>query len=172
MLSLLLLLSCGKTDNLYCSLPANFVIDNVYTAPVLNTSLNSMGEFCTIRAVGKKYVFTNLVSTSEINQTQLNSYSGFYLGLSGFIVGLPYIPEMGYDQSRVVCYDLACPNCYEDFNITKRMELQDGGYCHCPSCGRTYNLNDQGLVAEGEAGRRLYRYRITYSGNAMIIANR
>ncbi len=170
----LCLASCSGTDGIFSSLPAYFVMDNVLQAPVLYTSLQSMGEFCTVRATGGKYEFASPTqkTPSYVNITQLGSLSGFYMGLSGFVVGLPHIPEMGHDQSRVVCYDLACPNCYRDYNVTKRMTLQEGGFTHCTSCSRTYTLNDMGLVAKGEAGHSLIRYRVSYAGHTLVINNR
>lgn len=166
------LCSCGESSNLFCSLPANFTMSNVYQAPQLYTACNSMGEFCTVRADGKRFIFANTVGSTAVNQTALTNYSGFYLGLSGFIVGLPNIPELGQDVSRVVCFDLACSNCYQDYNICKRMTLQDGGYAQCPSCQRTYDLNNLGIVSQGEPGRTLYRYRVNYVGSSLVIRNR
>lgn len=167
-------MACDSADGIYSRMPAYFVMDNVLQAPVLQTALQNMGEFCTIRAIGNRYEFASPTqkTPSYVNATQLGNLSGFYMGLSGFVVGLPHIPEMGYDQSRVVCYDLACSNCYHDYNITKRMTLQEGGYLHCPSCSRTYNLNDKGLISKGEAGRPLVRYRVSFSGFTLVINNR
>lgn len=165
--------SCGETEHTFCSLPANFAVTTVYAVPPLYTSLNSMGEFCTIRAANNGYLFSHpSIESYTLPKTALSNYSGFYLGLSGFIVGLPNIPELGYDQSRVVCFDLACSNCYNDFNITKRMELQESGKAFCPSCKRTYNLNARGEVCNGEAGHLLFRYRVSYVGDTMLISNR
>ena len=166
--------ACESSDGIFSRLPAYFVMENVLQAPVLYTSVQSMGEFCTIRATGNKYEFASPTqkTPSYVNATQLSSMSGFYMGLSGFIVGLPHIPEMGHDQSRVVCYDLACSNCYHTYNVTKRMTLQEGGYTHCTSCNRTYNLNDMGLITKGEAGNPLIRYRATYAGHTLVINNR
>lgn len=163
--------SCTEGDTLYCKFPARFVVDNIYSVPQLYTACNSMGQFCTIRAVNQQYIFSDSKGSTPVNQTALGNYSGFYMGLSGFIVGLPYIPEMGHDFSQVVCFDLACPNCYQDFNITKRMTLQADGTVRCGSCSRTYDLNNQGLVSSGEPGRRLYRYRVSYISNTLVISN-
>lgn len=166
--------SCESSDSIFCRLPAYFIMDNVLQAPVLYTSLQSMGEFCTIRAIGNKYEFASPTqrTPSYVNATQLSNMSGFYMGLNGFVVGLPHIPEMGYDHSRVVCYDLACPNCYHNNNVAKRMVLQEGGYTHCATCSRTYNLNDMGLVMKGEAGKPLFRYRVSYAAHTLVINNR
>ena len=146
----LILAGCNATDHTFCSLPAYFAVENTLQVPALHGALNNMGQFCTIRATGGQYVFADTRQSSAINITQLDYARNFYLGLSGFIVGLPNIPEMGLDQSRVVCYDWACRNCYEAFNVTRRMELQENGYAHCSGCGRTYNLNDMGQAVQGE----------------------
>ncbi|MCR4921852.1 MAG: hypothetical protein K5945_09150 [Bacteroidaceae bacterium] len=167
-LVLLLLGSCHEADRTYCNLPAHFAMDNIYQAPVLYTACNSMGQFCTITPGNKTFIFASTTKTSVVNQTAMTNYTGFYLGLSGFIVGLPEIPELGRDESRVVCFDLACANCYHEFGITKRLELQEGGWAYCKSCERTYNLNDLGRT---DKGRPLYRYRVSLVGNALIIAN-
>ena len=168
----LILAGCNATDHTFCSLPAYFAVENTLQVPALHGALNNMGQFCTIRATGGQYVFADTRQSSAINITQLDYARNFYPGLSGFIVGLPNIPEMGLDQSRVVCYDWACRNCYEAFNVTRRMELQENGYAHCSGCGRTYNLNDMGQAVQGEAGKPLYRYRISFMGYTMLINNR
>ena len=163
-----LLSACNKADNTFSRLPAHFTMDNIYQSPVLYTACNSMGEFCTITGGNRSFIIANLKTSDTVNQTALTGYSGFYLGLSGLIVGLPQIPEMGQDVSRVVCFDLACPNCYQEYSITKRMVLQEGGIALCPSCKRRYDLNDLGRTTEG---RPLYRYRVSLIGNTLIIAN-
>lgn len=169
---LLGLTSCGESENMYCNIYARFVVDMVPSVIPLNTALNSMGEFCTIKVENNGYHFYGSKTDQLVPKTALAEYSGFYLGLSGFIVGLPSIPEMGYDVPRVICYDLACPNCYQEYNFTKQMKMLNGTTCQCPSCQRTYDLNNQGIVSKGEAGRSLFRYRISYVGNVMVIANK
>ena len=91
----LLLSACRKADTMFCNLPANFTMENIYQAPVLYTACNSTGEFCTVTSKGKTFEFSNTKNTSTVNRTAMNDYAGFYLGLSGFIVGLPTIPELG-----------------------------------------------------------------------------
>ena len=170
----LLLLACkeGEVNNKYCNLPARLNIENVTQAPVLFTACESMGEYCTVKTDGQRFHFTDATNhTSSINITALTGYSGYYLGLCGFIVGKLTIPEMGEDNVRVVCFDLACSNCYQNYNITKPLTLQAGGYAKCGSCGRSYNLNDCGSIADGPAGRSLYRYRVSFVGIALIINN-
>ncbi len=169
-------MGCDQGDlvsSKYCNLPARFTYNPVSAVSQLYTSCNSMGQWCTITmsASGNQFVFTNTEGSTSVNRTQVNNYTGFYLGLSGFLVGLPNIPELGYDHTTVTCYDRACRNCYEEAYVTKPVTLNTDGTATCPKCNRTYNLNSQGIVAQGDAGKSLYRYRITYGNNTVVINN-
>lgn len=173
---LLLALSCtscedGVMSNRFCHLKARFTFSPVMSMPPLYTSCNSLGEWCTITTSNGQFVFSNLSTTSTANRTALNGYSGFYMGLSGFIVGLPSIPEMGMDYSIVTCYDRACSNCYAESNVTKPLTIKVGGFAYCAKCQRTYDLNNIGIVANGTTGKNLYRYRVTYTGDVLLINN-
>lgn len=160
--------SCQKADHLYSRMPARFTMENIFQAPVLNTACRSMGQFCTITAKGGQFYFESTNGQSSVPITGGYVYDGFYLGLSGFIVGLPEIPEMGKDISEVVCFDLACSNCYQDYGYAKPLQLKENGKAGCKSCGRNYNLNDLGRTDEGRA---LFRYRVSLIGNTLVIAN-
>ena len=160
-------------NNKYCNLPARFSFTPVTSVPQLYSSCESMGEWCSIEATGSQFLFTKPGgSQGKVNRTALDGYMGFYMGLSGFIVGLPNIPELGETMSVVTGSDLACRNCYDDFNVTRRMTLQTGGYAYCSRCQRTYDLNNTGQVSSGEAGHPLYRYRVYYGNNTLSINNR
>ena len=167
----LLLATCsnGEANSKYCNIRARLSIDNVLQAPVLHAACESTGEYCTITSDGQKLIFTNAAGkTSSINIAALSDYAGFNMGLSsGYIVGRLTIPEMGEDNVRVVCFDHACANCYQDYNITKPLVLQTSGYAFCRNCNRTYNLNDCGNLSDGPAGRTLYRYRVNYAMGSM-----
>ena len=174
-LSLLLCVACneeGIVSQKFCNLPARFTYNPVSAVSQLYTSCNSMGQWCTITATGSQFIFSNTSGSTPVNQTQLNNYSGFYMGLSGFIVGLPNIPELGTDYPVVTCYDRACSNCYQEAHITKPLTLSPDGTATCPKCQRTYNLNNQGLVSQGDPGKGLYRYRVSYANNTLVINNR
>lgn len=160
-----MLLSCNdeEVNSKYCNLRARLTIDNVLQAPVLHTACESMGEYCTVTSDGQSFIFTNAAGKSS--SLPIAALSGYNLGLTGFIVGRLTIPEMGEDNVRVVCFDRACPNCYQAYNITKPLALQESGYVGCKSCNRTYNLNDCGSLTDGPAGRALYRYRVNYTLN-------
>lgn len=166
---LLSLLSCtGQTEQFYANLPACFRVQYVQTIPPLNAALNSMGEFATITQRTNVYIYSN---TQTSTQRPVTDADRNYMGLSGFIVGLPNIPPLGSSVSQVVCYDLACPNCYEEQVVTREMQLQAGGKCYCRLCQRTYDLNNQGYVTSGTPGKSLYRYRVTYQNNTLLINN-
>ena len=166
--------ACQNADYTYCSLPAKFIFENTYQAPALYTACNSMGEFCSITYSkdGKQFVFKgSSKEPSYVNLTAIAGYTGFHLGLSGLIVGLPNIPEIGKTESQVVCFEYACSNCYTDYNITKPLTIQNGT-ATCNSCKRTYDLNNTGFIIKGEAGKPLFRYRVSYVSNTLVVSNR
>ena len=170
-----LLQSCTEADSRFANIYAKLILQNIQQSPVLYTACNSMGEFCTIEYKKSKFVMTDARGkTSPMNPTYEQMQGGFSLGLStGLIVGLPTIPELGMAQSRVVCFDLACSNCYKEFSICKKMQLKEGGKSYCPSCQRTYDLNNQGFICDGEAGRALYRYNVFIDGNnTLVVSNK
>ncbi len=174
LLSLLLLVSCNDSlvSNKYCNLPANFSFTPVISISQLYSSCESQGEWCSITVKNSKFYFTKPNgSQGQANMLAQQGYSGFYMGLSGFIVGLPNIPEMGATLPVVTCYDLACRNCYDDFGITRQLTLKESGYAFCSRCQRTYNLNNTGQVSDGNAGNPLYRYRVYYGNNTLSINN-
>jgi len=168
------LIGCQKAEDLYSDYPAYFVFTPVTQAPELNTAVNSMGEFCSITPSGNNFVFASPKSSTSIPRTAIDQHTSISLGLDGLIVGLPNMPEMGYDVPRVVCYDLCCPNCYRDYGITRRMSLQTGGKTRCARCTREYDLNNLGMVCNDTTGYSLYRYRVYYSsyGNTLTVSNR
>lgn len=170
---LLCSVSCKEeVQNTYSNYPAYFVCTTVSTIPQLNAAMNNLGIFATIVYDRNRYLFTGEDGNSTpVNPTAISSHSSVHMGLSGFIVGLPNIPELGTSVSVPVCYDLACPNCYSAYNITRALRLKEGGYASCVSCGRIYNLNNQGIVSSGDAGISLFRYRIYYSGSSVTINN-
>lgn len=163
-------------SNKYCKLPARFSFNPVNSISQLYSSCESQGEWCSIVLSNKKLYFTKYTGSQGVaNLTALNGYTGFYMGLSGFIVGKPFTPELGSDYSVVTCYDLACPNCYIEQTVTRRLTLLEGGYAVCQSgsnpCHRKYNLENIGTVCEGKPGKNLYRYRVFYGGNTLSINN-
>ena len=172
----LLCTSCGDglVNSKYCNLPARFDFRPVNSISQLYTSCESMGEWCTItlNEAGNKFLFAKPTGTpGEANRLALEGYTGFYMGLCGFIVGLPNIPEIGAAVPEVTCYDLACRNCYDETGfMTRKLTLKEGGFAYCSRCGRTYNLNNTGQVSQGPGGKVLYRYRVYYDNKYSILS--
>ena len=172
-ISFVLFLACTNAENTYYrGALVRFSYTATNTVPELNTALGSMGEFCSVRTDGVNFIFTSPRSATTRPLTAVDTRLNPSLGLSGLIVGLPNIPELGADIPRVVAFDLACP-CYEDFNTTRNLQLKEGGRAVCTRCGRTYDLNNQGIVADGPSGRSLFRYRANYNafGNTLTVNN-
>ena len=121
--------SCKEdVQNTYSDYRAYFVCQNVNTVPPLNAALNSLGVFCTVRYDRSRFLFTDETGHSTpVNATAIAGNSSLQMGIAGFIVGLPNIPELGSSISVPVCYDLACPNCYSAYNISKSLQLKEGG---------------------------------------------
>ena len=162
-----ILSSCEKADNRYSAYRAYFRYNPVSAKPNLFRACTSLGEFCSITyPPGVNYVIKSPSTSSSVDyiaRTALQGYQGFVLGIGGgLIVGMPVLPEMLEQESRVVCYDLCCPNCYQDYHILKQMALYVGGLASCSSCQRSYDLNNQGIVSKGDAGRSLFRYYVDY----------
>lgn len=162
-----ILSSCEKADNRYSTYRAYFKYNPVSAKPTLFRACISLGEFCSItHPPGQNYVVkspSTPTSADYIQRTAIQGYQGFALGIGGgLIVGMPVVPEMLEQESRIVCYDLCCSNCYQNYHILKQMVLQVGGIVSCSSCHRSYDLNNQGIIANGDAGRSLFRYYVDY----------
>ena len=72
----------------------------------------------------------------------------------------------------LLAFDLACPNCNRDDLINKSLAFRsDRSTVQCSRCQRVYDLNQGGLLVEGDAGIKLYRYRIQYANNTVVISN-
>lgn len=159
-------------SNKFCSLPAYFSYTPVNAVSQLYTACNSMGEWSTITAVNNQYIFANTLGSTPVNKVKLSNYSGFLMGLSGFIVGLPNVPEVGSTVPVLTCYDLACSNCWHNESVTRKLTVQVNGKASCSKCKRIYDLNNIGQIVEGQAGINLYRYRVYYGNNTFTINNR
>ena len=172
--AMLLLGACSSDDSYtaYSRYKASFTYDRVMTTTPLKNALTGPGEFCTITlTTQKRLVFQSLTLSQEVDVTASAVYQRFTC-LGGFIVGMANVPEMNADWLGLVCFDLVCSNCHHDDAINRNLTLQEGGFAYCSRCKRKYNLNGQGIVVDGETGRPLERYHITYDQmNRMVISN-
>ena len=171
-----ILSSCEKAENLYSRYYAYFRYTPVSAKPNLYRACTSLGEFCSITyppGAGPNSVVKSHSTPSSVDyiqRTALQGYRDFILGIGGgLVLGMPMIPEMLEQESNVVCFDLCCSNCYQDYHIQKHLNMQPGGQASCISCGRTYDLNNMGIVSAGDAGRSRFRYYVHYHMSTQTI---
>lgn len=175
---IMLLSSCsdgGNVENKYSRYSARFSFSPVNAIPTLYRACNSLGDFCIIdmpAGGGSQIRFRGFSSTDYYPCTAIQGYQGFILGRGGsLIVGLPNMPEPGAMQSVVTCYDGCCSSCYQQWNITKPLILEEFGIVRCNSCKRRYDMNNQGMVIEGDKGHSLFRYAVYYNGIGVTVNN-
>lgn len=174
-LCIILLCSCmGDIENEFCSLRAFCRITPVTGAAPLHEALNNPGLFCTLTAKGSLYTFTRQNGTSV--PLDMGAMGQSYLPLQtinnlGLILGTPSVPDVRTTQFYTVAFDIVCPNCYDNA-ITKQLYLQDETAV-CNRCKRHYDLRNNGIVIEGGKGRKLFRYRMTYTPaqDVVVISN-
>lgn len=157
-------------ESKYSKYRASFSLSPINTIAPLNSALTSYGTFCTITADANHYYFRSLENSFTVNRDAFAAYKT-YICIGGFVVGRSSQTELGTGEYPVVCYDLACPNCYHEDMIAKNMSLESGGRVSCSRCSRTYDLNNEGVVVSGSKGKKLERYRISYSSTTIMIAN-
>lgn len=158
--------SCHDSYNEFCTqYPVSFSCDITY-AP-FNT-ICSMGQFLTVRLKANHTGYTvynpALDKTTEMAISEMEARS-FVFGLGGLIIGQPYFND---GASTYYAYDLACPHCDRS---SARLTLDEMGHATCSRCDAVFDLNNGGIVLEGE-GRPLYRYRVTQSNlNTLFVHN-
>ena len=162
-----LLSSCGAEQE-FTSWPCRFIYDNsIHLDQTLATATNpaSTGIFCKITETtrgGSKYlVFEN---NQGLSSTQIETAAEFRnnlrLGLNnGIIVGFQ-------NFGSFTAYDIQCINCvekennYSSPNYRLTMDQKGTGIATCSKCGRQYDLNNGGLITNGEQGdKSLQPYR-------------
>lgn len=165
--------SCADDiEDLYAPWPARFVFNQVNTTAPLLSALNNPGQFCQITFPNGKYLFKDCDGKEvTYTPTATSSYYKPYGFLSGIIVGSPAIPD--FTGQTTVAYELACPNCYDNSEITRPLHFSSISTLQCARCGCVYDLNNAGNEQHGKS-RALYRYRtVQYnvSTSAMSISN-
>lgn len=153
--------------------PVQFYFSVGASAELINV-IGNPGEYVTIRrksGTGNVHI----ENTHGVGNDYPISYTGehdFRYGLGGLIVGTSNVLNMN-DGFDLVAYDLACPTCDR---AAYRLSLKDNGTAKCAHCGITYDMNNYGVVIEADtvtegSVRGLYRYRITYDGQAIRVFN-
>jgi len=167
--------SCGESEFEFSSYHAYFVFDNsVHQDATLSTAMNSLspGIFVHITTAGSShFAFENnqgLSSKQVVNaiDERRTTALGIY-NESGIIVGFGNLssPAVFY------CYDAQCPNCYAETSLPRyTLSMTTTGLAKCSRCGRSYDMNNGGIVSSGEGGNKLIRYRATTSGPLGVLS--
>lgn len=135
---------------------AKFSFTATNTVPQLHAALNTPGKYCAIILQDNNYIFyDNYIEPYYHALTELEKKSGYILGLGGFVVGTNL-------NNEIVCYDLADPEIYINENQISYLSLS--GDSLKSSSNINYNLNN-------EINDYLFKYRIHYSGNTLVITN-
>lgn len=151
------------TDDFYSNYRAFFRYNYVLTTPPLLTAVGNPGMFCAINFPNGNYHFVSSdgKNTYDYRPTAMDQY-GKPECVAGFIVGMPNIPDFS-GQFAPVAYDLVCPECFTSTSIQRSLSIAQNGWATCSRCNRSYDLNNGGIVVQGEAGRKLLRYHVAYS---------
>ena len=167
--------SC-KADSEYTTWPCRFAYDNsLHLDPTLASAMNidSRGVFCKIweSSMG------GLVLHVQSNQggaathqpvTEIERQTNYILGLNnGIIVGFQTMNTQPY--GGFVAYDAQCPNCVRRENNTINpkypVSMSTSGIASCGVCGKKYDLNNGGIIQNGEEGDvGLQKYLATTTG--------
>ena len=175
LLALIVFVSCGGSEYEYSNHRAYFVFDNQqHLNPALTSAMNAMvpGIFCRISVLnGARLDFTTNQGMSE--SSDLTAYElqrtiilGAYNG-SGIIVGFGSLNN----PPTFYAYDAQCPNCYEENGMPRyQLTMSTIGQASCKQCGRSYDMNNDGIVCVGIDGKKLIRYRATTTGPTGVLS--
>lgn len=167
------LASCADDiEDLYAPWSARFVFNLVNTTAPLRSALTDAGQFCIITFPNGKYLFKGS-DGKEVPYTPTATFGYIkpYGYRSGFVVGCPAV--LDFRGQTTVAYELACPNCYDNSEITRPLHFSSISTLQCARCGCVYDLNNAGNEQHGKS-RALYRYRtVQYnvSTSTMSISN-
>lgn len=159
-----LLGSCGEVTDEYSRYPCYLVVDNsLHNDATLASAMTShAGVFVTVTIMtqsGAKYfVFkSNQGTETKTVFYAIDQRRQFILGQNGALI-------VGYGFSidgTFYAYDRECPNCFDPNAIPMRshpLTVSDQGFATCATCHRQYNLNNGGIIAQGDPGKKMTRY--------------
>lgn len=159
-----LLFSCNAEGE-YSTWPCRFAYNNeLYLDPTLASAMtpDSRGVFCKIWESswgGVKYLNfeNNHGQTSQKVETAMEQQSKnqFVIGINnGIIVGFQIMNTQPF--GGFAAYDVQCPNCVRRENNTISpnypVTMNSSGIATCKKCGKKYDLNNSGIIQNGEDG--------------------
>ena len=177
-----LLVGC-EADEEYSTHACRFSYNNmIHNDATLASAMDehSRGVFCLIsentRSGVRYLVFENSAGLkSEKVETAEEVEAKFILGLNnGIIVGFQTLNTEGTSRG-FVAYDVQCPNCVNRTNNTAnpnfRVTMESSGIATCSKCGKKYDMNNGGIILNGEEGDRgLDKYVASTTGPNGVIS--
>ena len=177
LLSMTLLSACGdmQIQSEFSTAPCSLFFDNQTEhkdATLAQAMTQYSGVFTTITTTtqsGAQYfVFTNNQGGSSRvafgAKDKLRQQSGqFILGLNGGLI-------VGYGNSTdgvFYAYDRECPNCFDSNALPLHsypLKVNNIGIASCSHCHRTYDLNNGGIIASGNGGKKMTRFYAVTTG--------
>ena len=159
------LLAACSADEEYSTHPCRFSYNNmIHNDATLASAMDaySRGVFCliseTTRAGVRYLLFENSagIKSEPVMETAEEVEAKFILGLNnGIIVGFQTLNTDG-PYGGFVGYDVQCPNCVRRENNTVnpnyRVTMESSGVATCSKCGKKYDMNNGGIVQNGEEG--------------------
>ena len=169
--ALLVLCTCKNTEYEYSSKPCYFIFDNsTHNDPTLAAAMTPYsGTFVSVTITFKSGVrhfkFTsNQGTSSEKPFNGIDERRSLVLGMNeGIIVGYGVLT----DPVTFYAYDRECPNCFSPEALPVKsypLQTNNAGIATCNTCKRKYDLNNGGILAEGEKGNKMIRYRASTTG--------
>ena len=169
LLSMTLLSACGDAESEFSTAPCSLYFDNqTHNDATLAAAMTPLsGIFVTITTTSKSgaqyFVFTNNQGRSsqvvfDAKDKQRQQAGQLILGMNGAI-----IVGYGFSTSQTFyAYDRECPNCFDSNALPLHsypLKVNNIGNCH-----RTYDLNNGGIIASGNGGKKMTRFRAVTTG--------
>ena len=166
----LMMVACNANDSISRENRCQFIFDtSLHPLPChLTGIIGNNGHFCQVQTYVDNQGIRHLKTTRNYDNakddvtltTAREAQFNYYLGANDCII----IGTSSFDF-QLVAYDGQCPNCLSEYGgYNYPMTWQDNGLqLHCAKCNRTYDVNN-GVVADGAAGRELLRYYAALDG--------
>ena len=181
LLSAALFVACGDVESEFSTAPCALYFDNQTQhkdATLAQAMTPLSGIFVTITTTSKSgaqyFVFTNNQGHSsqvvfDAKDKQRQQAGQLILGLNGAI-----IVGYGFSTSQTFyAYDRECPNCFDSNALPLRsypLKVNSAGIASCSNCHRTYDLNNGGIIASGNGGKKMTRFHAATTGaNGLLI---
>lgn len=172
--ALLVFCTCKNTEYEFSSKPCYFIFDNsTHNDPTLAAAMTPYsGTFVTVTITFKggvrHFKFTsNQGTSSEKPFDGIDERRSLVLGMNeGIIVGYGNLNDTN-GNLIFYAYDRECPNCFSSEALPVKsfpLQTNSAGIATCNTCKRKYDMNNGGILAEGEKGNKMVRYRASTTG--------